>query len=98
MDQCDLLQDRLIPYDEALQALVAQASPTKKIVNKPLLESFGEVLAESQYSKIDVSPADNSAMDGYALNTSNLAVSGQTEIIVSQRIAASGGPNEASVP
>ena len=88
MNQCDQPQDRLIPYDEALQALVAQASPTKKVVRKPLLESFGEVLAESQRSKIDVPPADNSAMDGYALNTSDLASSGQTEIMVSQRIAA----------
>jgi molybdopterin molybdotransferase len=88
MDQCDQPQDRLIPYDEALQALVAQARPTKKVVRKPLLESFGEVLAETQYSKIDVPPSDNSAMDGYALNTSDLAASGQTEMIVSQRIAA----------
>jgi molybdopterin molybdotransferase len=88
MNQCDLPQDRLIPYDEALQALVAQANPTIKVVKKRLLESFGEVLAESQRSKIDVPPADNSAMDGYALNTSDLAASGQTEIMVSQRIAA----------
>jgi len=88
MDQCDQPRDRLIPYDEALQALVAQASPTKKVVRKPLLESFGEVLAESQRSKTDVPPADNSAMDGYALNTSDLSASGQTEIVVSQRIAA----------
>lgn len=88
MDQCDQPQDRLIPYDEALQALVAQASPTKKVVKKPLLESFGEVLAESQRSKIDVPPADNSAMDGYALNTSDLATSGGTELPVLQRIAA----------
>jgi molybdopterin molybdotransferase len=88
MDQCDLPQDRLIPYDEALQALIAKASPTTKIVKKPLLESYREVLAESQCSTINVPPADNSAMDGYALNTSDLAISGPTELVVSQRIAA----------
>ncbi len=88
MDQCDLPQDRLIPYDEALQALLAQARPTKKVVRKPLLESFGEVLAESQCSTIDVPPADNSAMDGYALNTADLAASGETRLPVSQRVAA----------
>jgi molybdopterin molybdotransferase len=88
MNQCDLPKDRLIPYDEALRALVAKASPTNRVVNKPLLESFGEVLAESQCSTIDVPSADNSAMDGYALNTSDLKASGQTELVVSQRIAA----------
>jgi molybdopterin molybdotransferase len=88
MNQCDLPKDRLIPYDEALRALVAKASPTNRVVNKPLLESFGEVLAESQCSTIDVPSADNSAMDGYALNTADLKASGQTELVVSQRIAA----------
>ena len=88
MNQCDLPQDRLIPYDEALQALVAKVSPLQGVVRKPLLESFDEVLAESQRSVIDVPPADNSAMDGYALNTSDLAASGETALPVLQRIAA----------
>ena len=88
MDQCDLPQDRLIPYDEALQALVANASPTQKVVRKPLLECFAEVLAESQCSTINVPPADNSAMDGYALNTSDLSATAETELSVSQRIVA----------
>jgi molybdopterin molybdotransferase len=88
MNQCDLPQDRLIPYDEALQALIARASPIARVVSKPLLEAFGEVLAETQCSKIDVPPADNSAMDGYALNTSDLAVSGETVLPVLQRVAA----------
>ncbi len=88
MDQCDLPQDRLIPYDEALQALVANASPTQKVVRKPLLECFAEVLAKSQFSTINVPPADNSAMDGYALNTCDLSTTAETELCVSQRIAA----------
>ncbi len=88
MDQCDLPQDRLIPYDEALQALVANASPTQKVVRKPLLECFAEVLAESQCSTINVPSADNSAMDGYALNTCDLSAMAETELCVTQRIAA----------
>ena len=88
MNQCDLPQDRLIPYDEALQALIARASPIARVVSRPLLEAFGEVLAETQCSKIDVPPADNSAMDGYALNTSDLAASGETVLPVLQRVAA----------
>jgi len=88
MNQCDLPQDRLVPYDEALQALVAKVSPLQRVVRKPLTDSLGEVLAESQHSKIDVPPADNSAMDGYALNTCDLAASGETALPVLQRITA----------
>ncbi|GBF29596.1 molybdopterin molybdenumtransferase [bacterium MnTg03] len=88
MNQCDPPKDRLIPYDEALQQLIAKISPLQRVVRKPLLEAFGEVLAESQRSTIDVPQADNSSMDGYALNTSDLASSGATELPVSQRIAA----------
>ena len=88
MNQCDQPEDRLIAYDEALQQLIAKVLPKQKLVRKPLLESFGEVLAESQRSTIDVPQSDNSAMDGYALNTADLAVTGETELSVSQRIAA----------
>jgi molybdopterin molybdotransferase len=88
MNQCDPPKDRLIPYDEALQQLIAKISPLQRVVRKPLLEAFGEVLAESQRSTLDVPQADNSSMDGYALNTSDLASSGATELPVSQRIAA----------
>ncbi len=34
---------------------------------KPILDSLGQVLAEDVYSTIDIPPADNSAMDGYAV-------------------------------
>ena len=88
MNLCDPPKDRLISYDEALQQLIAKISPRQKITSKPLLESFGEVLAESQRSTIDVPQSDNSAMDGYALSTSDLAATGETELPVSQRVAA----------
>ncbi len=88
MNQCEQPEDRLIAYDEALQQLITKVLPKQKLVRKPLLESFGEVLAESQRSTIAVPQSDNSAMDGYALNTSDLAVTGATELSVSQRIAA----------
>ena len=88
MNLCDPPKDRLISYDEALQQLIAKISPKQKITSKPLLESFGKVLAESQRSTIDVPQSDNSAMDGYALNTEDLAATGETELPVLQRVAA----------
>jgi molybdopterin molybdotransferase len=91
LNPCDPPGNRLIPYDEALQQLVDKVSPTQKVISLPLLEAYGEVLAETQCSAVNVPPADNSAMDGYALNTSDLAESEQTELVVSQRIAAGEG-------
>ena len=85
MNQCDLPQIPLLPYDDALQRLVSHVSPLNKISHKPLMQALGEVLAETQQATISVPSADNSAMDGYALN---MADSTQPLIPVSQRIAA----------
>ncbi len=86
MNQCDL--DPLISYDDALQQLIDKVSPLGKTVRKSLFETYGDVIAESECSSIDVPFADNSSMDGYALSISDLAASGQTRLPVSQRIAA----------
>jgi len=86
MNQCDL--EPLIPYDEALRQLIDKLSPAQATVVKPLMQAFGDVLAEPQCAGINVPNSDNSAMDGYALNTSDLAKSGESQLPVSQRIAA----------
>ena len=88
MNQCDPKTEPLIAYDEALKSLVERVLPTTKIVSRPLLQALGDVLAQDQCSPIDVPQTDNSAMDGYALNTGALAASGESALPVSQRIAA----------
>ncbi|MCP4431145.1 MAG: molybdopterin molybdotransferase MoeA [Gammaproteobacteria bacterium] len=85
MSQCDVPQVPLLPYDDALRQLVSHVSALDKISSKPLMQALGEVLAESQQATISVPPADNSAMDGYALNMNDIK---QPVIAVSQRIAA----------
>ena len=86
MNRCDPVDIPLLPYDNALAALIAHAQPLGNIVQLPLMQALGEVLAESQQAGINVPSADNSAMDGYALNTADLD-SGMI-LPVSQRIAA----------
>ena len=90
MNRCDTGQ--LITYDEALLQLVSKVSSSQKVVQKPLLQAFGEVIAESQVATINVPNTDNSAMDGYAFNTSDLVDTGETVLAVSQRIAAGDTP------
>lgn len=52
----------------------------------PLKEAFDRILAQDCIADIDVPPAANSAMDGYALNSNDVSP-GKTYVI-SQRIAA----------
>jgi molybdopterin molybdotransferase len=57
----------LLPLQEALDALLAAAPPPADIVELALSEAAGHVLARDMIAEVDVPPADNSAMDGYAV-------------------------------
>ena len=88
MNSCDPPQVPLVSYDDALRSLLNKVSATEMVENKPLLEALSRILAQSIQSSINVPPADNSAMDGYAINTADIATAGTTKLRVSQRIAA----------
>jgi molybdopterin molybdotransferase len=88
MNRCDT--SPLLAYDQALEQLTDSVLPLDRIVEKPLLEALGAVLAQSVESDIDVPGCAMSSMDGYAINTSDLAEQGATILPLSQRIAAGG--------
>jgi len=87
-NQCDTPEVPLLPYDEALVALTSRVTTLVGTTQKPLMQALGEILAETQQAGINVPPADNSAMDGYAFNTDAINDNGDTVLPVSQRIAA----------
>jgi molybdopterin molybdotransferase len=65
----------LMPLDEALARLVDVAG-ARRITGTdtlPTAQALGRVLAEPVVSMLDVPPADNSSMDGYALRHRDLA-------------------------
>ena len=74
----------LLPVDQALARVLASARPAPVVVELPLLEALGYVLAEQVRSGIAVPGYDNSAMDGYALRASEVG----RPLPVSQRIPA----------
>jgi molybdopterin molybdotransferase len=79
----------MLTLDEALTMLVA-AARTQAIADLETVSTFdalGRVLAQPVTSLINVPPADNSAMDGYAMRTADVPAAG-TVLPVSQRIAA----------
>lgn len=91
MHSCDS-QKGLIDIKDALERLVNDAKPVVDVETIPLFETAGRVLAESPVASVSVPPADNSSMDGYAVNTSDLSETGETRLLVSQRIPAGTPP------
>src|SRR5436190_11225522 len=79
----------MLSLDEAIERLLAQvgAPAPERAETVSTFDALGRVLAEDVRSLIDVPPADNSEMDGYALRAAEVAAPG-TVLRVSQRIAA----------
>jgi len=86
-DSCDIGQ-KLMPISEALELLLNSVSPIMKTESVSLNKAQGRVLAEDLTSSINVPPADNSAMDGYAVRSVDLASSDEKCLPISQRIPA----------
>ena len=76
-----------LSMEEALELLLARSRPIADSEWIPSGSGLGRVLAEPVMSTIDVPGWDNSAMDGYAVRSADLAASGG-RLPVSQRIPA----------
>lgn len=62
----------LMPVQEAITRMLASFSAITEIENIELSQAHGRVLASDVYSSINVPPAANSAMDGYAVKSQDL--------------------------
>ncbi len=79
----------LLPLDDALARLlaVAQERQITDIEKLPTMQALGRVLARPVRSGLDVPPADNSSMDGYAMRAADVPAAG-TVLPVRQRLPA----------
>ncbi|OYV01101.1 MAG: molybdopterin molybdenumtransferase MoeA [Burkholderiales bacterium PBB5] len=79
----------LLSLDEVLQRLLAVARDRVIAETEPLatVDALGRILAKPVRSGLDVPPADNTSMDGYALRVADVPMAGTT-LPVSQRIPA----------
>lgn len=84
----------LLSLDEALQRLIdaVQPWPVDQAQTVSTFDALGRVLVEDVRSALDVPPADNTSMDGYAMRLSDLPASG-TVLPVSQRVPAGAVPS-----
>jgi len=85
----------LIPIEKALDFLLAEVKENTDVVELPLSEANGCILAGDKQALINVPEFDNSAMDGYAVNTADLPEPGCL-LPVSQTIAA-GHPGDSLI-
>jgi len=74
--------------DAVLKQILSDTFQPPETENLSLLEASGRVLAEDILSPMDVPPADNSAMDGYALDANDAAMVEQGVYEVSDRVPA----------
>ena len=79
----------MLSLDEAVSRLLegARAHAIVETESVSTFDALGRVLAEDGASHLDVPPADNSAMDGYALRVADVPAAG-TVLPVTQRMPA----------
>ena len=83
----------MMSLEDALATLLAVASKRRLVQTQRVgtFDALGRMLAADIVSPLDVPPADNTSMDGYALRVQDVPAEG-TVLPVSQRIAAGGVP------
>ncbi len=62
----------LLSVEEAQSTILSEIRPLNRIVERPLSQSYGEILARDIRADSDIPPFTNSAMDGYALRVDDI--------------------------
>jgi molybdopterin molybdotransferase len=83
----------MLTVAEAISRLSVQATPVCKVTAASVKHALGLVIAKDVEALIDVPPADNSAMDGYAFCFQD-AVDNHFQLPVRQRIPAGSDPEK----
>ncbi|MDT8321030.1 MAG: molybdopterin molybdotransferase MoeA [Xanthomonadales bacterium] len=81
----------MLEVNAAIDRLLKSSERLVEAEECPLIEAAGRVLADSLTAPIDVPPADNSAMDGYAFRYEDWP-GPEAELSLSQRITAGSVP------
>lgn len=61
-----------ITVEEAVRCILNVVSPMERVVELPLLECVGRILAEDRYAAIDNPPFDRAPVDGYACRAADI--------------------------
>ncbi|OZI45735.1 molybdopterin molybdotransferase MoeA [Bordetella genomosp. 5] len=83
----------MLEFEQAQAQLLEAAGPVAETELLPLARLAGRVLAESVCATLDLPPADNSEMDGYAVRHADLAAG--KPLPIQQRVYAGDAPQPA---
>lgn len=87
-DDCFAHGGALTRLDAALETLLGRLVPVTGHETLPLADCTGRALAEPLVARVSVPPADNSAVDGYAVYRDDLSDEAETRLPVIGRAAA----------
>jgi len=87
-DDCFAAGDALMCLDAAIAAIATRLTPVTGRESVALADALHRILAEDLTAGRDVPPADNAAVDGFALYFDDLDPEGESELAVAGRIAA----------
>lgn len=88
----DRIDSGLVTLDEAAAGAVSRVHPVAGMLELPLAEADGHVLAEAVTALRDLPPFANSAVDGYAIRFADLAAGTATSLPVRGRTMAGEAP------
>ena len=92
--------ESMLSVEEALERILAQFHVLES-EERPLLDTLGQVLAEDATARHDIPPLDNSAMDGYAVQSASVTDASESSPVtlkVVGAVAAGQLPNDTVEP
>jgi molybdopterin molybdotransferase len=87
-DDCFAFSGPLLPVDEMERLIAARVSPVAATEQVALRDALGRVAAADVIAGLDLPSFDNSAVDGFAVRHADLARSGETRLVVVDRVTA----------
>jgi molybdopterin molybdotransferase len=87
-DDCFAFSGPLLPVDDVERIISERITAVDGTEIVPLKSGCSRVLASNIEAPIDLPPFDNSAVDGYAVRHADLARSGETRLVVVERLTA----------
>src|SRR5438128_12591852 len=94
-DDCFAFGGPLLRIDAMERLIAARVAPVSEREDVSLRAAVGRVIAADVIAQTDVPPFDNSAVDGYAVRSEDLAAGAETKLALADRVLAGHAPAQA---
>jgi molybdopterin molybdotransferase len=87
-DDCFAFSGPLLAIDDVERIVRERVVPVADVETVPLKAAHGRVVASDVVAPINLPPFDNAAVDGYAVCHANLDPTGETRLVIGERVTA----------